>query len=132
MSLIGKIIAGGAVVAAAIATNAQAQDAPPPKNQCFFITDFRSWKAPDPKTIYISTNTGRYYRLDLSGKCPALMWPDTHLITHWRGADTVCSAIDWDLKVSQGMNGIAEPCIVKTMTQLTKDEVAAIPKKFKP
>jgi len=45
----------------------------------------------------------------------------------------VCSAVDWDLRVGQtGQRGFQSPCIVKTMTPMTADEVAAIPKKFKP
>jgi hypothetical protein len=36
------------------------------------------------------------------------------------------------LKVSQGFHDIAMPCIVKTMTPLTDEQAAAIPKKFKP
>jgi hypothetical protein len=51
------------------------------------------------------------------------------------GPDTICSAIDWDLKVSTSTDlrgGMAVPCIVKTMTELSPDEAAAIPKKFKP
>jgi hypothetical protein len=75
----------------------------------------------------------KYYRLDLAGTCPALRQPDAHLITHTRGPDTVCAAIDWDLKVSEGASfRFSEPCIVKTMTLLTPGEVAAIPKEFKP
>jgi len=110
-----------------------ASPVPARRPQCFFIRDFQNWKAPDAKTIYIRVNLHQYYRLDLAGSCPALQWPDSHLITKWRGSDWVCSALDWDLKVSQGAaQGFATPCIVKTMTALTTQEAAAIPKKFKP
>ena len=102
------------------------------KPACFFVTQFRHWKAPDEKTIYISVLPDRYYRLDLSAKCPALLWPGSHLVTVFRGSDSVCSALDWDLKVSQSPNGITEPCIVRTMTQLSPAEADAIPPKFKP
>jgi hypothetical protein len=100
-------------------------------NQCFLSRDFESWKSPDPHTIYIRVNFKRYYRLDLANRCSTLNLPNTHLITHIHGPDMICSAIDWDLKVSQG-GVFSEPCIVKTMTLLTPEEVAAIPKKFKP
>ena len=113
------------------AATAQAP-APAPRNACFYSTQFQNWKAPDPKTIFIRVNMNRYFRLDLSGTCETLMWPNSHLITHVRGSDSICSAIDWDLKVSNGPDGIAEPCIVKTMTELTPAQVAAIPPKFKP
>ena len=99
---------------------------------CFFARDFESWKAPDAKTIYIRVRMHDYYRLDLEGSCPALLWPDSHLITKFQGTDTICSRLDWDLKVSQGMHGISQPCIVKSMTALTPAEAASIPDKFKP
>jgi hypothetical protein len=111
---------------------ADAQPATAQRNTCFFLSQFRQWKAPDDKTIYISVLPDRYYRLDLSGRCPALRWPASHLVTVFRGSDTVCSALDWDLKVSQAPNGIAEPCIVRQMTLLSPAEAAAIPPKFKP
>ena len=107
--------------------------APPNARSCFYVNEFDSWRAPDANTIYIRTNTNRYYRLDMSNSCPALLWPDTHLIMNVRGPNTICSAIDWDLKVGQGgFHDIPVPCIVKTMTPLTPEEAAAIPKKFKP
>jgi uncharacterized protein DUF6491 len=104
-----------------------------PHDQCFRIEEFQSWRAPDARTIYIRVLSDNYYRLDLAETCPALKTPDAHLITHTRGPDSVCSAIDWDLKVSEGPSfQFSEPCIVKTMTPLTPADVAAIPKGFKP
>ena len=100
--------------------------------QCFFTRNFESWKASDAKTIYIRVNLNQYYRLDLVGACPDLLSPSTHLITEWRGTNTVCSARDWDLKVAQADNHFAVPCIVKTMTKLDPAAAAAIPPKFKP
>jgi hypothetical protein len=107
--------------------------APPVKHSaCFFSNEFQGWKAPDARTIFIRVGLHRYFRLDLSGDCQSLLLPDSHLITHIRGSNSICSAVDWDLKVSEGMNGIPEACIVKTMTELTPAEAAAIPPKFKP
>ena len=114
-------------------TLAAADAAPPVKHTgCFFARNFESWKAPDAKTINIRVGMHDYFRLDLTSSCPALLWPGSHLITVFHGFDTVCSALDWDLKVSQGTDGFPVPCIVKTMTALTPDEVATIPKQFKP
>jgi hypothetical protein len=113
--------------------SAMAESAVPVKRPgCFFARDFESWKAPDARTIYIRVRMHDYYRLDLASSCPALLWPSSHLITVFHGFDTVCSALDWDLKVNPGTGGFPVPCIVKTMTALTPDEVAAIPKKYKP
>ncbi len=120
-------------LAAAEAQPAVPPAASPPQNKCFFINEFESWRAPDDKTIFIRVNLNRYYRLDLTTACPLLTAPDSHLITKTRGPDTVCSAVDWDLQVSEPPPAnIPEPCIVKSMRQLTPAEVAAIPPRFKP
>ncbi len=117
---------------AATTISAGAQPAPPSQSHCFFINQFESWRAPDPTTIYIRVQLNRYYRLELAGACPEITWPNSHLITKTRGPDTICSAVDWDLSVSQYPGGIPTPCIVKTMTLLGPKDVAAIPKKYKP
>ena len=122
----------GLMLLAMAAEPLQAQSPAAPTNACFFVTQFRHWKAPDDRTIYISVLPHQYYRLDLSARCPALLWPASHLVTVFRGSDSVCSALDWDLKVSEAPNGISEPCIVKSMTQLSPAEADAIPPKFKP
>jgi Family of unknown function (DUF6491) len=124
----------GLAGAAASAQPADQTPAPPAQTvrSCFFVNEFDSWRAPDANTIFIRTNVSRYFRLDLAQACPSLLWPDTHLIMNVRGPNTICSAVDWDLKVSSGIHGIPVGCIVKTMSPMTADEVAAIPKKFKP
>jgi len=123
-----------AVLVASLAAGAPAfaQPGNGPQDQCFRIEQFQSWRAPDDKTVYIRVLFDKYYRLDLAGTCPALKMPDAHLITHTHGPDTVCSAIDWDLLVSEGPSRFSEPCIVKAMTMLAPAEIAAIPKGFKP
>jgi hypothetical protein len=113
-------------------SHAIAQPAPQHTN-CFFVNQFESWRAPDDKTIFIRVGMSRYYRLDLSGTCPRLQSPDVHLVMNVRGPDTICTALDWDLKVADNMPGnISSPCIVRTMTELSPADAAAIPKKFKP
>jgi hypothetical protein len=126
-------LALAAVLAAACNAQADAQTSPaaPTHSSCFFVNQFYNWKAPDSRTIIIRVNMSRYFRLDLAGTCPGVTYPDSHLIMNVHGPDTICSAVDWDLKVNQ-MNGIPTPCIVKTMTEMTPAEIAAIPKKFRP
>ena len=120
-----KLIA--ALVCSVLATGG-AQAAP---SQCFFASQFESWKAPDAKTIYIRVSVHDYYRLDLSTRCSLLQSPDSHLITRFEGTTTICQPIDWDLQVANS-SGMRQGCIVKTMTRLSADEAAAIPAKFKP
>ena len=110
------------------------QESPPAasRNTCFYVAQFRSWKAPDAKTIYIRVELHRIFRLDLAGECSLLLRPDSHLIMNVRGPDTICRPLDWDLKVAESFPGIPEPCIVKTMTELTPAQAAAIPPHFRP
>ena len=70
----------------------------------------------------------------MAGSCPELTYPNPHLITDVHGPNTICTALDWDLRVADGTGpgSFATPCIVKTMTKLTKAEAGAIPKKYKP
>lgn len=126
---IALVLASASLAMAMPARAEPAKDAS--KQQCFFISQFQTWRAPDAKTIYIRVNMHDYYRLDLGGACPLLLSPTAHLVTKTRGPETVCSAIDWDIRVSDPPGAI-EPCIVRKMTRMTPAEVAAIPPKFKP
>jgi hypothetical protein len=123
----------GLFAGVALPLAAAAQTPPPaPHNACFTANEFQNWKAPDDRTIFIRVGLHRFFRLDLAGTCAPLRWPDSHLITRLRGTDTYCSAVDWDLKVSESPHGIPETCIVKKMTELSPEEAAAIPPKFRP
>jgi len=135
MRSIGIVLVAAALIGAASSDAYEAAvPAAPAKEGCFFTRNFESWKAaPDAKSILIRINMHRYFRLELSGSCPMLTWPDARLITVFRGSTTVCNALDWDLKVSPGPPpSIPVPCIVKNMRELTPDDVAAIPKKQLP
>ena len=47
------------------------------------------------------------------------------------GTDLICRPIDLNLKVKLGNVG-ASPCIIKEITKLTPDQIAALPPKVKP
>ena len=123
-----------ALGALALAVPALADPAPAakPRTSCFYSNQFENWRASDAKTMYIRVGLRRYYRLDLANSCHDLTWPSAYLITKIRGSNSICSPLDWDLRVAMSPHDIPEPCIVKAMTELTPDEVAAIPRKFKP
>jgi hypothetical protein len=116
------------------AVPAAAQPASPtvsPK-ECFFTSQFETWRAADARTVNIRVQGNRYYRLELGGECPQLLDPGARLITTFRGTSTVCSPLDWDLKVSSGIGSPASPCIVRKMTRLSPGEVAALTAKTRP
>jgi hypothetical protein len=122
-----------AAVAALGLSCAAHADAPAakPKTSCFRARDWSGWRAPNKDTIYFRINVRDIYQIDLeAGGSTLLTWPDSHLINEIHGVDSVCSPIDLDLKVSS--DRIVIPLFVKSITKLTPEQVAAIPKKFLP
>ncbi len=122
-----------ALAAGLAAASAPAQPKPPAQtsSQCFLSRDWSSWRpSADSKSIYLRVGVSQVFRLDLAYACPRLQQPTARLITEIRGSDWICHPLDLDLKVSDGF--IPEPCIVKGLTRLTRDEVAALPKTSRP
>jgi Family of unknown function (DUF6491) len=119
----------GLAGAAHAATPAAAAPAKP-VSQCFFSRDWAGWRAPDDHTLYLRVNVRDIYQVDLVGGSSSLLWPDSHLISEVRGSDSICNPIDLDLKVAN--DHVVEPLFVKSLTKLTPEQVAAIPKKFLP
>jgi hypothetical protein len=103
----------------------------PSTNNCFFVTQWQGWKSPSPDVIYLGVNLHDVYRVDLSAGSSMLNWPNMHLVSIVRGSDSICTALDLDLKISDD-HGFTEPLIAKALTKLSPDQVAAIPKKFRP
>jgi hypothetical protein len=126
--LLGLLAATFTVVAA----KAQSGEASRNNSDCFLRDQFEDWRSPDPGTIYIRVMPGRYYRLDVAGQCSRLKSPQSHLIANSRGKATICSPLDWDIRVSEPNGGGEQQCIVRAMTRLDPAQVAAIPQRFKP
>jgi hypothetical protein len=121
-----KLMAGAlAAVALCVGGASLAQ----PARSCFFVNQLNGWKAADDHTVYLNGG-GKIYRLDMAGACPELRESGATLITN-NHTDSICSALDWDLRVRVG-NGIAAPCIVKNMSALTPDQASALPKDLRP
>ncbi|MDR7232499.1 hypothetical protein J2X45_003607 [Caulobacter sp. BE264] len=131
VALIGLAVAGFSASAA----QAQAPGEPPkaakPARQCFYLSDWRGWSAPDKNTLYMKVRGRDVYRVDLAYGSSQLTWPGTHLVSVVRGPDSVCHPLDLDLRVSDGF-GIPLPIRAKTITKLTPEEVQALPKKYRP
>ncbi len=99
--------------------------------QCFLSRDWSSWRpSADSKSIYLRVGVSQVYRLDLAYACPTLQQPNARLITKLRGGDWICHPLDVDLQVSDGV--VPEPCIVKGLSRLTREEAAALPKGARP
>jgi hypothetical protein len=129
-----KHLLAGGLIALSLLGTAVANADPVSKTpmQCFYSNDWSGWKAtPDSKSIYIRVGVNKLYRLDLSSACPALQAPNSHLITDLHGSSSICSALDLDMRVSDG-TGFATPCIVSEITPLTAAEATALPKDLRP
>ena len=125
-ALLGAVALTGSDLA-----SAQPQSPARHATQCFYSSDWGNWTAADAHTMYLRVRMNQIYRVDFASSCPMITQQGVHLITRFEGSNSICSPIDIDLKVSDG-NGIAEPCIVSGLTQLTPDEIAALPKKQVP
>jgi hypothetical protein len=125
----------------ALSGPAAAQDAPAPQaaatkpakppRQCFYLSDWRGWTAPNKDTLYLKVRGKDVYKVDLAYGSNQLTWPGSHLVSIVRGVDSVCSPLDLDLRVSDGF-GMSIPIRAKTITKLTPEQIALIPKKDRP
>lgn len=131
-ALIGLAIAGGLSATAASAAQGDAPTkAAKPARQCFYLSDWRGWTAPDKNTLYMKVRGRDVYRVDLAHGTNQLTWPGVHLVSVIRGPDSVCHPLDLDLRVSDGF-GMPMPIRAKAITKLTPDEIKALPKKYQP
>lgn len=98
---------------------------------CFFISQWEGWKAPNDHTLYLAVNFHEVYQVDLAGTSSLLSDPDARLVNVTHGPDSVCSSLDLQLTVAT-FGGMEEPLIATHLSKLTKEQVAEIPKKFRP
>ena len=132
MTIIPAAMAAAALIAGSAPAFAASDAAQPNARNCFYSTQWRGWKSPSPDVIYIGVSNRDVYRADLSAGSRRLTGPgDNFLIHEVRGSNLICSAIDLDLKVSDGY-GFATPLIVKSLVKLTPEQVDAIPPRFRP
>jgi hypothetical protein len=97
---------------------------------CFFVNQWYGTRAADDNTIYLRVNISDIYKVQVSGGASQLNIPTYHLVSIVRGGNVICTALDLDLKVSDG--SIRTGLIATSLTKLTPEEVAAIPKKDRP
>jgi hypothetical protein len=103
-----------------------------PRQQCYYVSELGNWRAQDVRTINFRVRSGKVIRLGLGSECYPLRSPTARLVTNFGSSNTVCSPLDWNLQVSEAIGSPAVPCIVKTMTQLSPAEIAALSAKAKP
>jgi hypothetical protein len=120
-----RSIALASLALAAAASGAQAAD-------CFRTGQIRNHTIVDKSTALINVDGRAVYRIGTSNSCFAGATSSDPLITRSPpGSTTVCKPIDMDLGVKMA-GGPSNRCIVASITKLTPDEVAALPRKLKP
>ena len=128
------VLASAAILCAAAAPALAADPAKPAAGpQCFRVSQIQNHTKGDAKTLYLSVKPKRQvYRLGMSGSCLAgVNSSDPLVLETVGGTDMVCRPLDLDLKVKVGAGGLT-PCIIKDITRLTPDQVAALPPKVRP
>ncbi|MEI9890964.1 MAG: hypothetical protein WDN45_10645 [Caulobacteraceae bacterium] len=128
-----RILMAAAVATLALTGLAHAATAPAKPataSNCFLTQNWQDWRGANPTTIYFRVNVRDIFKLDLASESNMVTDPSNHLISESRGSSWVCNPIDLDLKISDGH--IVEPLFIKSITRLTAEQVAAIPKKDLP
>ena len=128
------VLASAAILCAAAAPALAADPAKPAAGpQCVRVSQIQNHTKGDAKTLYLSVKPKRQvYRLGMSGSCLAgANSSDPLVLETVGGTDMVCRPLDLDLKVKVGAGGLT-PCIIKDITRLTTEQVAALPPKVRP
>ena len=125
----------GLMMAGVLAATALAAGLPAtakPGQSCFHVTDWYGWKAVDDHTVYLNIGNNSVFRLEMAGACPLLTTGDSKIISVDReGSGLICSPAELDIHVSEG-SGIVTECIVGGMSELTPDQISALPKHLRP
>lgn len=129
LSLLGACLAAGSLGFASQALSATPTHG---TDSCFLANDWDGWKSPSPTVIYVRVGVSRIYELDLSSGSNQLQEPDMHLVSKIRGSDWICDPLDLQLQLADNHGAFEEPLIVKSITRLTPEQIAAIPKKDLP
>src|ERR1700751_2597822 len=82
------------LAAAAAPAFADPAASPPPKRDCFYLSDWDGWSAPNRDTLYMKVRNRDVYRVDLSHGTSQLTSPGVHLVSVVRGTDSICRPLD--------------------------------------
>jgi hypothetical protein len=105
----------------------------PRGSSCIDSRKLQGWKSPSPDVIYYRVGASDVYRLDLATGSKQLQYSDVQLFD--RNLSTslwLCSPRDFNLRVTDSHHTFVEPLIVRSITKLTPDEIAAIPPQYRP
>jgi hypothetical protein len=130
LSKIVALAAAASVLAVPVVASAAAPDTKA-SSPCFFVSQWKSWKAVDDTTILLRVNRNDIYRIGVTGGADFLRSPGTYLLSKSHG-NSVCSHLDLDLSASDTASSMRVPLIARSLVKLTPAEVASIPAKDLP
>ena len=99
---------------------------------CFTVNDWHGWSSPSPDVLYLAVNFRDVYKAALAQPVQGLNLVDTVVISDETGLQSICSAVDLHLVLTHRGGGGRRGLIVRSLTRLTPEEIAAIPKKDRP
>jgi hypothetical protein len=125
-------LAAGLVAASAVLGAVSAAAADTNGRSCFTVNDWHGWSSPSPDVLYLAVNFRDVYKAELSQPVPGLNQPDTVVISDETGLQSICSAVDLHLILTHRGGGGRRGLIVRSLTKLTPEDIAAIPKRDRP
>ena len=129
---LGGLAAGVLVAAATLGAASAAPAADTSGRNCFTVNDWHGWSSPSPDVLYLAVNFKDVYKATLAQPVDGLNLMDTVVISDEAGLQSICSAVDLHLIMTHRGGGGRRGLIVKSLTKLTPEEVAAIPKRDRP
>jgi len=129
---LGRLAAS--VVAASAMLGGAASAAPADTNgrSCFTVNNWHGWSSPSPDVLYLAVNFRDVYKVELAHPVEGLHLVDTVVISDEAGLQSVCGAADLHLIMTHRRGGSRQGLIVRSLTRLTPEEIAAVPKKDRP
>jgi hypothetical protein len=129
---LGRLAAGVAAATAVLGGAAFAAPADTGGRNCFMVNDWHGWSSPSPDILYLAVNFRDVYRVELARPVEGLNLVDTVLISDEAGLQSVCGAVDLRLIMTHRRGGSRQGLIVRSLTRLSPEEIAAIPRKYRP
>jgi len=130
------VVGAGAAAATAVLAAQTAPPPPPPptgaslpSGQCILSRDIQSHVVADSHTLLIAVK-GDVYRITVGNNCLATAINNDPIVLQHAGSTFICKPVDLDVTVSRG--GAPSHCITDSLAKLTPEEVAALPKQFRP
>ena len=130
---LGRLAAGVVAALAMLGAASAAPAADTNGRRCFTVNDWNGWSSPSPDVLYLAVNFRDVYKAELTQPVQGLDPAYTVLISDETGPQSICSAVDLHLIMTRrGGGGGRRGLIARSLTRLTPEEIAAIPKRDRP